>query len=72
MAKMENCCRKYQVQLASAKRELVRLARLEAYHSQQGHKNDRLPVMLREQKAEISRINAAIVDHEAEHAGVPA
>lgn len=72
MEKMKPCCAKLVSNRRSAERELARLARLEAYHHQKSHRNDRLPDMIRSQKVVISQARQAIEAHEAEHAGVPA
>jgi hypothetical protein len=67
MDKMKQCCAKLVSNRRAAERELARLARLEAYHHQKGHRNERLPDMIRSQRTVIDQAKAAIVDHEAEH-----
>lgn len=71
MEKMKPCCAKLVSNQRAAERELTRLARLEAYHHQKGHRNERLPDMIRGQRTVIEQAKAAIVEHEAEHAGPP-
>lgn len=62
----QRCCTKLNLNLSASRRELARLARLEAYHAQQGHRNDKLPDMIRSAKAAVERAKKVIEEHEAE------
>lgn len=62
------CCARIESRLTSAKQDLARLARLEAYHAQKCHDISRFPAMLRTAKAELAKIKEQAVEHEAEHA----
>lgn len=68
MQKQERCCAKLAHTLRESKRELARLARLEAYHAQVGHNVSNFPALIANQRAVIKTSEKAIIDHEAEHA----
>lgn len=66
----DTCCKRLNSQLMGAKGELRRLARLEAYHAQRGHRTIKLRAQIARAKSDIAMLERNIESHEADHAGV--
>jgi 2-phospho-L-lactate guanylyltransferase (CobY/MobA/RfbA family) len=65
----QSCCTRLSVKLGEEQRNLVRLARLAAYHDQKSHKIENLRVMIADSKVAIAALKLEIEEHDAEHAG---
>jgi hypothetical protein len=68
MAKMAPCCNRHHYQVESDRAEIARLARVASRHHAKGQNISSLQKRIAAGKLELARHEAALVDHEAEHA----
>lgn len=72
MPKEQPCCARSKTRLHTAKQELARQARVAAYRKEKGWDLTANLEAIAECRESVARERNRLVEHEAEHAGVPA